>query len=199
FSKFLFFQYSSSPIYLTHRKTMKAIKRIQKESLTAIPVLDETFKKLIDDLKKDIDEKSWIRLRLFQIERIDAFVIHFSKFIARLYYLLSHNSKDYLPPYIRLNQKSEPRIKLKSILNDEMRKDYPFLSQYLYSLLYYFRDWRNKVAHNIDHIVEISNGVIHIVNPETGEKEEINLGEIENEIYVYSYFIEALGIPKIIP
>lgn len=177
------------------KKAKNEIRKIQKESLSSIPEVDESFKRLIEALMKDIDEVSWVEIRLKQIEKIDAFIIHFNKYIARLFYILSRNSKDYYPVYIRLNQKSEPRSELISILDEDMREKYPHLSQYLYSMLYYFRDLRHFEAHN-DPIVKIYDGVVYVVRPESGEKVEINIPEIVQEIYTYSHFIEALGLPK---
>ncbi len=183
-------------IFKLSTKVKKEIRKIQKESLSSIPEVDESFKKLIENLMKDIDEVSWVEIRLKQIEKIDAFIINFNKYIARLFYILSHNSKDYYPVYIRLNQKSEPRRELITILGEKMKDQYPDLSQYLSSLLYYFRDLRHFEAHN-DPIVRIYDGVVYVVRPESGEEEEINIPEFVQEMYTYSHFIEALGLPRI--
>lgn len=178
------------------KKAKNEIRKIQKESLSSIPEVDESFKKLIEDLMKDIDDVSWVEIRLKQIEKIDAFIIHFNKYIARLMYILFHGSKDYLPVYIRLNQKSEPRSELVPILDEKMRDKYPDLSQYLSSLLYYFSDLRHFEAHN-DPIVRRYDGVVYIVRPESGEEEEIKISEIVQEIYTFSHFIEALSLPRV--
>ena len=130
-----------------------------------------------------------------QIEKIGAFIIHFNKYIARLFNILSRSSKDYYPVYIRLNQKSKPRGDLIPILDGEMRDKYPHLSQYLFSMLYYFRDFRHTEAHN-DPIVRIYDGVVYVVRPESGEEVKINIPEIVQEIYTSSHFIDALGLPK---
>lgn len=179
----------------TWKKTMSRIRKIQNETLTLIPEVNERFKELIEDFKENVDNKSWIKLRLFQIERLDAFIIHFNKFVARLFHILIKSSKDYRPAYIQLKQRSEPRSLLEPILVD-MKDEFPDLSGYLSSMLYYFRDQRHRIAHNIDPIIRIYGEKIYLVDPESGEEMEFKIREIEREILAFSYFIESLGLPK---
>lgn len=176
------------------KEANKKIIKIQKESLSSISELDDKFKNLIENLKENIDDNSWVYLRLFQIENIDSFIIHFTKYIARLFHILSHGIKDY-PIYIRMNHQFVPRNKLEHILKDEMKMKYPKLSDYLCPLLFYFKDLRNIKAHNFPR-VRISDGIAYISRPGIKEDAEMNLKETNRMIDTFSYFIEALGLPK---
>jgi len=178
------------------RTTSKAIIRTQKKTLALLPEVSEKFKNLIEELKEDVDEISWIKLRLSQIMRLDAYYIYFIKYIARLNHILSRNSIDYHPIYIRLtHEHSEPRREMEPILND-MQEDFPYLSYYLNELLYYFKLVRNEEAHKPVPIVRKHDGAFWVVDPKTQEETEFKVEEFEREITSFAYLIDALRLPK---
>jgi len=177
------------------RETNKSIRRIQTESLSRIPELNEEFKSLIDNFIDvySADDALWVYLRLLQIKDVDSFHIHFSKFIARLFHILSFNNKNY-PKYIRKKHYEKTREMVKDLLESQMRQKYPSLSNYLRSIFDYNK-YRKIEAHHAPRI-RLSSEIAYISIPGTNKEIPMNLKEINSIISTYSYFIHALGLPK---
>ena len=180
-----------------NEETSKKIKELQKETLPDLPKLNKEFKNIAENIKEiyDVNDPSWAHQRLLLIKDIDSFHIHFTKFIARLLHILSHNNRNYAKknPQINLEKHSpDTRDKLKQILKREMKQKYPNLSEYLLSMFNYNK-YRKIDAHNIPKI-RMSNGIAYIPVIGTKKEVEMNLEEIKNILYTYSYFIRALNL-----
>lgn len=180
-------------------ETSEKIKKFQKESLRDLPKVTKEFKILTDDFKEiyDVTDSSYAYQRLSLIKDVDSFHIKFAKFIARLFYILSHNSRDYTKkkPQIVINPKkyySDTRNKLKQILKLEMKQKYPKLSEYLLSMFKYNK-YRKIEAHEIPK-VRISNAIAYFSISGKNEEVEMNLEENATILNTYSFFIKALNI-----
>lgn len=173
----------------------KRRKKIQKKSLSNISELDEKFKNLTEQFFEiyGADETLWVYLRLLQIKEVDSFHIHFTKFVARLFHILSKNNNNYAI-YIEKEHHRDTRRMLKSILEHKINKKYPKLSNYLRSMFNYNK-YRRIEAHHAPR-VRFSNEIAYISIPGTEKEVAMNLKEINGIIKTYSYFIEALGLPK---
>lgn len=180
-------------------ETGKKIKELQKESLPDLPKITNEFKILTDDFKEiyDVNDPSWAYQRLSLIKDVDSFHIIFTKFIARLNHILSHDNREYAKkkPQIVINPKryySNTRSKLKKILKSEMKQKYPKLSEYLLSMFAYNK-YRKIEAHDIPKI-RMSNGFAYIPVSGTNKEVEMNLEEIKTILNTYSFFIKALNL-----
>ena len=182
-----------------NKETSKKIKELQKETLPDLPKLNREFKNIVDNLKEtyDVNDPSWAHQRLLLIKDIDSFHIIFTKFIARLFYILIHDNRDYAnkKPQIAINaDKYYPntRNKLKQILKLEMNQKYPKLSEYLLSMFKYNK-YRKIDAHEVPKI-RMSNGIAYIPISGTNKEVEMNLEENKTIINTYSFFIKALNL-----
>ena len=96
--------------------------------------------------------------------------------------------------YIEKEHHRDTRRMLKSILEHKINKKYPKLSNYLRSMFNYNK-YRRIEAHHAPR-VRFSNEIAYISIPGTEKEVAMNLKEINGIIKTYSYFIEALGLPK---
>ena len=87
------------------------------------------------------------------------------------------------------------RETLKDFLESDMDNKYSSLSTYL-RFIFDFNKYRRIDAHNVPE-VRISEGIAYISTPENPEEIPMNLKKANSEIKTYSYFIEALNLPKL--
>lgn len=189
----------SQEIQNISEETSKKLNIAQKESLPDLPQVNKEFKNVTDDLKEyyDVNDSSWAHQRLILIKDVDSFHIQFTKFITRLFHILSHDNRDFTgkKPQIGINPKKyypDTRNKLKQILKLEMAHKYPKLSEYLLSMFKYNK-YRKIEAHEIPKI-KMSNGIAYISIIGTNKEVEMNLEEIKTILNTYSFFIKALNL-----
>lgn len=177
------------------KKTNKKRKQIEKETLLNIPKVDNELKNLTDDFVEVFsnDGTLWAYLRLLQIKEVDSFHIHFTKFIARLFHILSFNNRNY-PDYIKKQHHKKTRRELKDFFEYKMSQKYPKLSNYLRSTFNHNK-YRIIEAHHTPR-VRFSNGNAYFSIPGTKKEIKMNFKYIKSIINTYNYFIEALGLPK---
>ncbi len=176
------------------KETSKRIKELQKETLPDLPKINREFKNIVDDLKDtyDVNDPSWAHQRLLLVKDFDSFHIIFTKFIARLFHILSHDNRNFIPEIDLKKHHPNTRKKIKQILKLEIKKKYPKLSEYLLSMFNYNK-YRKIDAHKIPKI-RLLNGIAYIPLTGTNREVEMNLGEIKKILNTYSYFIIALGL-----
>ncbi len=180
-----------------NKKTSNKIKELQKETLPDLSKLNKEFKNTVEDLKEtyDFNDPSWAHQRLLLVKDFDSFHIIFTKFIARLFYILSHDNRDYTKKIPEIDPKKhhpETRNKLKQILKLEMKQKYPKLSEYMLSMFKYNK-YRKIDAHEIPKI-RMSNGIAYIPVSGTNKEIQMNMEEIKTMLNTYSYFIRALNL-----
>ena len=175
------------------------IKVVQSESLPDLPKVGEEFKTLTKNLKETYDpnDPSWAYIRLGLIKDVDSFHIDFTKFIARLYHIISFNNRNFVeenPPILIKPKKNYPetRNKLIKLFKREMKGKYPNLSDYLLSMFEYNK-YRKIEAHE-NPIVRIEKGIAYFSVKGTNEEVEMNLGDIQKILRTYSFFIKALNL-----
>jgi hypothetical protein len=177
-------------------ETTKKIKELKEKSLPDLPKVSKEFKNVTNEIKEiiDVNDPSWAYQRLGLIKDVDSFHIIFTKFVARLFHILSHDNRDYTENQYIISEKYHPqtRNKLKDFLKLEMKQKYPLLAEYLLSMFNY-NVYRKIEAHEIPNL-RVSEGIAYI--PVSGSREEIemNLEEIRKILNTYSYFIKALGL-----
>ena len=181
------------------KETSKKMKELQKELLPDLPEVSKEFKNISDGFKEiyDVNDPSWAHQRLLLIKAVDSFHIKFTKFIARLFHILTYNNRDYAKkkPQIEINPKkyySNTRNKLKQILKLEMTQKYPKFSEYLLSMFKYNK-YRKIEAHDIPKI-RTSNGIAYIPVSGTKKEVEMDLEQIKTILNTYSFFIKALKL-----
>ena len=180
-----------------NKETGNNIKELQKETLPNLQELQKEFKKNVDELKEtyDVNDPSWAHQRLLLVKDFDSFHIIFTKFIARLFHILSHDNRDYSKKIPEIDPKKhhpDTRNKLKQILKLEMRQKYPKLSEYLISMFKYNK-FRKVDAHEIPKIRTLKS-IAYIPISGTKKEVEMNLDEIQTILNTYSYFIRALNL-----
>lgn len=180
-----------------NKETSNKIKELQKDTLPYLPKLNREFKNIVEDLKEtyDVNDPSWAHQRLLLVKDFDSFHIIFTKFIARLFHILSHNNRDYTKKIPEIDAKKhhpDTRNKLKQILKLEMKQKYPKLSEYLLSMFKYNK-YRKIDAHEVPKI-RMSNGIAYIPLSGTNKEVKMNLEKIKTMLNTYSYFIRALNL-----
>jgi len=180
------------------KETYEKLLEIQKETLSYVPELNKEFRNLTEDFMEiySADDPSWVYQRLSLIKDIDSFHIQFTKFITRLFHILSYDNRDYLKKIV-INPKKhyyDTRDKLKKILKREINQRFPKLSDYLLSIFKYNK-YRKIEAHQVP-IIRISDGIAYIFDSGTNKEVKMNLEEIQTMINTYSYFIKALNLIK---
>ena len=177
-----------------NKKTSNKIKELHKETLPDLPKLNKEFKNTVDDLKEtyDFNDPSWAHQRLLLVKDFDSFHIIFTKFIARLFHILSYDNRDYIPEIDKKMHHPDTRKKIKQIIKLEIKKKYPKLSEYLLSMFNYNK-YRKIDAHEIPKI-RMLNGIAYIPLTGTNKEVEMNLDEIKTLLNTYSYFIKALNL-----
>lgn len=175
------------------------VRNIQSETLPDLPKLGEQFKTEANKMNEiyDPNDSSWAYKRLGLIKDIDSFHIEFTKFIARLSYILSQHSRDFniRKPHIQIKPKKydfDTRNKLIKILQLEIKEKYPKLSDYLLSMFKYNK-YRKIEAHE-NPIVRMENRIAYFSIKGTNREVEMNLVEINKIHRTYSYFIKALNL-----
>lgn len=175
----------------------KQIQEIQKETLINVDDITEEFKKTSKGFKEiyDINDPSWAYQQLRLIKDLDSFHIRFTKFIARLFFILKEGNRDLKKkPFFKISEKyyKETRDKLKQFLALELKPKYQKLAKYLL-FMFKYNNYRKLEAHDSPE-VRIIDGVAYFAVPETQKELEMNLEEISIIINTYSFFIKSLLI-----
>jgi len=177
-------------------KFNEKIKEIQNETLPNVNDIADDFKDMKEEIKKIYDENTSIAYqKLTLIKDIDSFHMKFTKFVARLFHILTNGDRDFRKKsYIQINPHwydPKTRNKLKEFLDLEIKTKYPELSKYLRSMFNYNK-YRKLDAHE-NPKVRFTNGIAYFTKP--GKQEvEMDLNEITKITNTYSYFIDSLRL-----
>lgn len=126
---------------------------------------------------------------------IDSFNIKFTKFLNRLFHILSFKNRNFNIFYQIGRYHLQERNKLKNFLSLNLKRKYPNLAKFLLQCFKYNK-FRRLEAHEIPDKIKLSNDKKTAYIPKTGASLEIqmNVEEIRSVINTYCFFIDAIGI-----
>lgn len=167
-------------------------KEIKKEINNLIQLYKEVYNEELD---------KFIKGYIVLIKDIDSYNIEFTKFLRRLYHILTENNRNYLLRkdcffLIAPNKyDNETRNKLKSFLATQLKAQYPYLSEFLLNCFKYNK-YRRLEAHEIPYKLHYSSDKKIVYIPQKGNKSdlELNIDEILKTKNTYGFFIEAIGV-----
>lgn len=125
----------------------------------------------------------------------NSFNIKFTKFLNRLFHILSFKNRNYKIHYQIGKYYHQERSNLKKFLSLNLKRKCPNLANFL---LQYFKynKFRRLEAHEIPDKIKLSNDKKIAYIPKTGDSPEIQMDveEIRSVINTYCFFIDAIGI-----
>ncbi len=126
---------------------------------------------------------------------IDSFNIKLTKFLNRLFHILTMKDKTYKIHYQIGKYHPQERIDLKKFLSTDFKRKYPNLSEFLLKCFKYNK-FRRLEAHEIPDKIKLSNDKRIAYIPKTGKSADIQMDveEIKTVINTYCFFIDAIGI-----
>ncbi len=136
------------------------------------------------------------------LKDIDSFNIQFTKFLSRLYHILTENNRDYKKKkdcYFLISPRpfnSRTRTLLKDFLRLKLRKRYQKLADFLSKIYTKFNVFRRIEAHEIPDKIKISEDKRTIYIPRVGDVLDLvmNIDELNKMMTTYFFFIDALGL-----
>lgn len=136
------------------------------------------------------------------LKDIDSFNIQFTKFLSRLYHILTENNRDYKKKkdcYFLISPKhynSRTRTLLKDFLRLKLRNRYQKLADFLSKIYAKFNVFRRIEAHEIPDKIKISEDKRTIYIPRAGDVPDLvmNIDELNKMMTTYFFFIDALGL-----
>ncbi|TFG25568.1 MAG: hypothetical protein EU529_00725 [Promethearchaeota archaeon] len=164
----------------------------------------EKFSNLIyfflDALKRSSLPMIYEGLRL--LKDFDSFNIQFTKFLNRLYHILTENNRDYKKKkdcYFLISPRyfnSRTRTLLKDFLRLKLRKRYQKLADFLLKIYANFNIFRRIEAHEIPDKIKISEDKKKTYIPRPGDVPdlEMNIDELSKIMTTYLLFIDALWL-----
>lgn len=168
-------------------------KQIQSET---DPLLDKV--KVITTLFKEAyaqDPTKLIYEYLLLTKDIDSFNIKFTKFLNRLFHILSFKNRNYKNYYQVGKYHHQERNNLKKFLSLSLKRKYPNLANFLLQCFKYNK-FRRLEAHEIPDKIKLLNDNKIAYIPKTGDSPDIQMDieEIRRVINTYCFFIDAIGI-----
>lgn len=132
---------------------------------------------------------------LLMTKDIDSFNIKFTKFLNRMFHILSFNNRDYKIHYQTGKYNNQERKNLKNFLSKNLNKNYSNLANFLLECFKYNK-FRRLEAHEIPDKIKLSNDRKIAYIPKTGNNPDIemDIDKIKRIIDTYSFFIDAIDI-----
>ena len=157
----------------------------------------EEAKKITTLLKEAYtqDHTKLIYEYLLLTKDIDSFNIKFTKFLNRMFHILTFKNRNYKIHYKIGKYHPEERNNLKKFLSLNLKRKYSNLANFLLQIFKYNK-FRRLEAHEIPDKIKLSNDKKIAYIPKTGASPELQMDveEIRSVINTYCFFIDAIGI-----
>ena len=126
---------------------------------------------------------------------IDSFNVKFTKFLNRMFHIISFNNRNYKIHYQIGKYNNQERKKLKNFLSKNLNKNYSYLANFLLECFKYNK-FRRMEAHEIPDKIKLSNDRKIAYIPKIGNNPDIemDINKIKRIIDTYSFFIDAIDI-----
>jgi len=132
---------------------------------------------------------------LLMTKDIDSFNIKFTKFLNRMFHILSFNNRNYKIHYQIGKYNNQEREKLKNFLSKNLKIKYSNLANFLLEC-YKYNKFRRLEAHEIPDKIKLSPNRKTAYISKTGDVPDIEMDieKIQRIINSYGFFIDAIDI-----